>query len=111
MPTYQYRCPVGHDFDKVEKITSKGRARCPTCGRPATRQISGGAGLVFKGSGFYITDYGKDGKGARKPETSSEPSAGGTSAPDKPAPEKPAADKPAADRPKGGKSAGKPRPQ
>jgi predicted nucleic acid-binding Zn ribbon protein len=36
------------------------------CGKTATRQISGGAGLVFKGSGFYITDYGKDGKGPRK---------------------------------------------
>ena len=37
------------------------------CGKTATRKISGGAGLVFKGSGFYITDYGKDGKGPRKP--------------------------------------------
>lgn len=35
---------------------------CPTCGKEATRQISAGGGLLFKGSGFYITDYGKDGK-------------------------------------------------
>ncbi len=35
---------------------------CPTCGKEATRQISAGGGLLFKGTGFYITDYGKDGK-------------------------------------------------
>ena len=69
MPTYEYRCPEGHLFEKFQKMTDKPRAKCPVCGRPATRKISGGAGLVFKGSGFYITDYGKDGKGPRKPET------------------------------------------
>ena len=95
MPTYHYRCPAGHDFDKFEKMTAKGRARCPTCGRTASRQISGGAGLVFKGSGFYITDYGKDGKGARKPEAPES----------KPAAEKPA-ETPKAEA-KGGKSTGK----
>jgi putative FmdB family regulatory protein len=69
MPTYEYRCPEGHLFEKFQKMTDRPRAKCPVCGRPATRKISGGAGLVFKGSGFYITDYGKDGKGPRKPET------------------------------------------
>jgi putative FmdB family regulatory protein len=69
MPTYEYKCPEGHLFEKFQKMTDKPRAKCPVCGRPATRKISGGAGLVFKGSGFYITDYGKDGKGPRKPET------------------------------------------
>jgi putative FmdB family regulatory protein len=68
MPTYEYRCPEGHEFDKFQRITEKPRARCPVCGRTAARKISGGAGLVFKGSGFYITDYGKDGKGPRKAE-------------------------------------------
>ena len=71
MPTYEYRCPNGHEFEKFQKMSEAPRAKCPTCGRIAARRISGGAGLVFKGSGFYITDYGKDGKGARKPETSS----------------------------------------
>jgi putative FmdB family regulatory protein len=66
MPTYEYSCPSGHHFERMGKMTDKGRAKCPTCGRMATRKISGGAGLVFKGSGFYITDYGKDGKGPRK---------------------------------------------
>jgi hypothetical protein len=52
-------------------MSDKPRATCPVCGKPAVRKISGGAGLVFKGSGFYITDYGKDGKGPRKAETES----------------------------------------
>lgn len=66
MPTYEYQCPEGHAFEKFQKMAEKPRARCPVCGKAATRKISGGAGLVFKGSGFYITDYGKDGKGPRK---------------------------------------------
>jgi putative FmdB family regulatory protein len=69
MPTYEYQCPEGHVFEKFQKMTDKARAKCPVCGKPATRKISGGAGLVFKGSGFYITDYGKDGKGPRKVES------------------------------------------
>lgn len=60
MPTYEYRCPSGHLFEKsVPRITSKRHATCPTCGKRAERLISGGAGLVFKGSGFYATDYRK----------------------------------------------------
>ena len=68
MPTYEYDCPEGHTFEKFQKISDKPRAKCPVCGKAGTRKISGGAGLVFRGSGFYITDYGKDGKGPRKPE-------------------------------------------
>jgi putative FmdB family regulatory protein len=75
MPTYEYQCPQGHVFEKFQKMSDKPRANCPTCGKPATRKISGGAGLVFKGSGFYITDYGKDGKGPRKAEGEAAPAA------------------------------------
>ena len=64
MPTYEYRCPAGHDFEKFyRKISDAGaEVPCPQCGEIGMRRISAGAGLVFKGTGFYITDYGKDGK-------------------------------------------------
>jgi putative FmdB family regulatory protein len=64
MPTYEYRCPDGHDFEKFVRNISMASAElpCPVCGKIAERKIAAGAGLVFKGSGFYITDYGKDGK-------------------------------------------------
>jgi putative FmdB family regulatory protein len=64
MPTYEFTCPNGHDFEKFFRTISSGESElpCPICGAIATRKISAGAGLMFKGSGFYITDYGKDGK-------------------------------------------------
>ena len=66
MPTYEYRCAKGHTFQRIQKMSDKPVAKCPRCGAKASRVISGGQGLIFKGSGFYITDYGKDGKGPRK---------------------------------------------
>jgi putative FmdB family regulatory protein len=73
MPTYEYRCPDGHDFEKfVRKISlASSELPCPVCGKIADRRISAGGGLVFKGSGFYITDYGKDGKKAERDAASS----------------------------------------
>jgi len=58
MPTYEYKCPNGHVFEKrFPRITSQRHAKCPVCRKRAERQISGGAGVHFKGSGFYATDY------------------------------------------------------
>jgi len=69
MPTYEYKCPSGHLFEKsFPRITAKRHATCPTCGKRAERLISGGAGLVFKGSGFYATDYKRAGEKAEKTE-------------------------------------------
>lgn len=64
MPTYEYRCPEGHEFEHFVLRMSEASSTlaCPTCGAVAERQISAGGGMIFKGSGFYITDYGKDGK-------------------------------------------------
>jgi putative FmdB family regulatory protein len=64
MPTYEFRCPAGHEFEKFYRSIGIApiEVRCPTCGKIGARQMSAGGGLVFKGSGFYITDYGKDGK-------------------------------------------------
>jgi len=57
MPTYVYRCEQGHTFELFHSIADDSAKRCPECGAEAKRVPSGGAGLLFKGSGFYITDY------------------------------------------------------
>ena len=75
MPTYAYACPkCGHEYDKLQKISDETRAKCPECGTRGERLITGGTGFVFKGSGFYETDYKRvgerkgeaDGDGASK---------------------------------------------
>lgn len=83
MPTYEYRCPNGHDFEKFFRSISSAEAEsaiaCPVCGAIALRQMSS-AGLMFKGSGFYLTDYGKNAHGKKAPPAtagSSESSASG----------------------------------
>lgn len=74
MPTYDFKCPRGHVFEKFyRKVSKTQRVPCPTCGRDAERQISGGAGLVFRGSGFYLTDYGRAGQKPREGDTKPEP--------------------------------------
>jgi putative FmdB family regulatory protein len=69
MPTYEYVCEkCGHQFEKAQSISAKTLTTCPEdlCGMARwgkgkiKRAISGGAGLIFKGSGFYITDYRSD---------------------------------------------------
>jgi putative FmdB family regulatory protein len=81
MPTYSYRCPeCGHQYDKFQKISDTTRARCPECGTHGERLISGGAGLLFKGSGFYITDYKRAGdtkSGGEKQEKNADTSQSG----------------------------------
>lgn len=57
MPTYEYRCPAGHTFELFQRMSDEPRAQCPECGLESERLLSGGAGFLFKGDGFYITDY------------------------------------------------------
>lgn len=60
MPTYEYRCANGHAFEQFQRMSEDPIDTCPQCGAPAERLLSPGAGLLFKGSGFYITDYRSD---------------------------------------------------
>jgi len=62
MPTYEYQCDAcGNKFEKFQSITAAPIRKCPRCGKNKVRRlISTGAGLIFKGSGFYITDYRSD---------------------------------------------------
>ncbi len=63
MPTYEFRCPDGTIIERIFRISEVPETiPVPDGEGVATRMISGGAALLFKGSGFYITDYGKDGK-------------------------------------------------
>ena len=60
MPTYEYRCQKGHEFEVFQRMSEPPVEKCVQCGAPAERKLSAGAGVLFKGSGFYITDYRSD---------------------------------------------------
>ena len=89
MPTYEYECAsCGTSFERFESITAKPNGVCPKCRKRAKRRIGAGAGLIFKGSGFYCTDYrsssGKphstrDGSATSAAKKSKSPDTGGTS--------------------------------
>ncbi|MCA0375999.1 MAG: zinc ribbon domain-containing protein [Gemmatimonadetes bacterium] len=73
MPTYEFRAPDGSIIERIFKISEVPESiELPDGQGVATRIISGGAGLLFKGSGFYITDYGKDGKKDQRAASGSE---------------------------------------
>ena len=63
MPTYEYKCPdCDYEFEKFQSITAAPIKRCPVCAKNKVQRLIGtGAGLIFKGSGFYITDYRSEG--------------------------------------------------
>ena len=62
MPTYDYTCEAcGHAFEKFQSITAAPVRKCPACGKNRVKRLIGtGAGLIFKGGGFYQTDYRSD---------------------------------------------------
>jgi putative FmdB family regulatory protein len=74
MPTYEYECrKCGHRFEQFQSITEAPVQRCPRCRGKVRRLLSGGAGVLFKGSGFYATDYRSEGyKKAAKSESPGE---------------------------------------
>ncbi len=105
MPTYEYQCDAcGHKFEKFQSIKADPIRACPQCRKNKVRRlISTGAGLIFKGSGFYITDYrpesyteaakadsgtpaGGEGKQDKPSETGTSKPAASDSAPSAPAP-------------------------
>ncbi len=119
MPTYEYKCSsCGHQFELFQSMKDSPKRKCPECGKNALERLIGtGAAVIFKGSGFYQTDYRseayKKAASADKGEKSDKPaesSSGGSSEPAKSEPSKDtakpaetkAADKPKAD-PKPGK--------
>jgi putative FmdB family regulatory protein len=59
MPTYEFKCPdCGHSFEQLLQIKDRNLKTCPECrGKHLSRLVSGGSGIIFKGSGFYETDY------------------------------------------------------
>jgi len=59
MPTYEYFCEKCGTFEQFQEMSAAALKKCPTCKGKVERLISGGAGLIFKGSGFYVNDYGR----------------------------------------------------
>jgi putative FmdB family regulatory protein len=99
MPTYEYHCDAcGNDFEQFQSIMAAPIKKCPKCGKNKVRRlISAGAGVIFKGSGFYTTDYRSEGyEKAAKAESGDGTSNGETKSDNKPDDAKPADAKPAA---------------
>lgn len=76
MPFYEHKCSnCGHELEELQSITAAPLVKCPECGKDTLQRLIGtGAGLIFKGSGFYLTDYKNNnsksrGGGEKKPET------------------------------------------
>jgi putative FmdB family regulatory protein len=94
MPTYDYVCDgCGHAFELFQSIKEDAKKKCPECGKPKLRRLIGpGAAIMFKGSGFYKTDYRSDsytkGANADKPASESKSESKSDSKPSESKPEK-----------------------
>ena len=77
MPTYEYECKkCRHRFEAFQSITAGALRKCPECGRMQLRRLIGaGAGIIFKGSGFYVTDYKRGSSRGKPAPRATEPSA------------------------------------
>jgi len=105
MPTYDYRCNAcGHEFEEFQSIKADALKTCPKCQKEALERLIGpGAALIFKGSGFYLTDYRsegykkaakaeKDSSGGVKSDSGAKSDAPAAKPESKPAPTKPSSD-------------------
>ena len=71
MPTYDYKCESCKDiFEFFQNMSDKPLTKCPKCNNKVRRLVSGGSGLIFKGSGFYLTDYAKKKPNEKEPKKS-----------------------------------------
>lgn len=79
MPTYEYQCDAcGHGFELFQSMTAPVKRKCPKCGKAKLQRLIGtGAGIIFKGGGFYQTDYRSEGyaKAAEADKKAAEPAA------------------------------------
>ncbi len=99
MPTYEYECQkCGHKFEEFQSMKDAPLTKCPACKGKVKRLIGAGAGFIFKGSGFYITDYRSSGYSDKKKKESSDSAA--TPASSSPSPATPGSAAPAAEKPK-----------
>jgi putative FmdB family regulatory protein len=78
MPTYEYECKsCGHTFEAFQAMSDEPLKNCPQCGKEVRRLIFGGTGVIFKGSGFYVTDKGKGVSAKTSKPSETAPNAGG----------------------------------
>ena len=103
MPTYDYVCDAcGHNFEEFQSMTAKPLKKCPECGKAKLRRLIGtGAGIIFKGGGFYETDYRSESyqKDAKADRPTEQKDAKASSTPKKKAPAGASESKPASPKP------------
>lgn len=118
MPTYEYKCAkCSHAFEQFQSMKDKPLRKCPKCGKSSLERLIGtGAAVIFKGSGFYQTDYRSEAykKSADADKAPAAPAAGDAKSDSKasdtkPSESKPAESKPAADKPSPAKADAKPK--
>jgi putative FmdB family regulatory protein len=92
MPLYEYRCPNGHTFEVIHRMTDPGPSACEVCGASPVEKVLYPAAIHFKGSGFYSTDYGRGSRRRDGDRSDSSSDSGGESKSDSKPAEKKAAD-------------------
>jgi putative FmdB family regulatory protein len=82
MPTYEYECrKCGEAFEYFQRMSDPPMSVCEKCGGQLAKLVSAGSGLIFKGSGFYITDYKKSGEPSESSKDGSKSAKSGDSSP------------------------------